>query len=76
MKTIKCVEAREDYSLLITLDNGSSITLNMAGRLKTVRFGLFEDMPFFLRAETDGSTVRWGNYVEMSLSEIMQLAQK
>ncbi|HWQ62406.1 MAG TPA: hypothetical protein VN521_08860 [Negativicutes bacterium] len=76
MSRIRSVTAKDDYRLEAQLDNGSSITLNMKSRLGTVRFGLLADAEFFRRATTDGLFVRWGNMVEISVSELFQLAQK
>lgn len=76
MLQIKSVVPREDYRLEVVLENGSSIILNLADRLNTVRFGLLEDKGFFRRATTDGSFIRWDNKIEISASEVFQLAQK
>ena len=76
MSEIKSVIPREDYRLEVLLENGSSIILNLANRLNTVRFGLLADTEYFQRVSTDGSFVRWDNQIEISASEIFQLAQK
>lgn len=76
MAQIKSVAARDDYRLEVVLENGSSIILNLANRLNTVRFGLLEDKGFFCRATTDGTCIRWDNKIEVSASEVFQLAQK
>ena len=76
MSQIKSVVPREDYRLEVLLENGSSIILNLADRLNTVRFGLLEDKEFFQRATTDGDFVRWDNKIEISVSEVFQLVQK
>ena len=76
MTQIKSVVPKEDYRLEVLLENGSSIILNMTNRLNTVRFGLLVDKEFFGRATTDGDFVRWDNKIEISASEVFQLAQK
>ena len=38
MSRIKEVVPKDDYRLEVLLDNGSSVTLNLESRLKTVRF--------------------------------------
>jgi hypothetical protein len=73
---IKSVVPKKDYRLEVLLENGNSIILNMANRLDTVRFGLLEDKDFFQQAATDGDFIRWNNKIEISASEIFQLAQK
>jgi len=50
--------------------------LNMKSRLGTVRFKMLADREFFQKVTTDGSLVLWGDEVEMSLSEVFQLARK
>ncbi len=76
MSRIKSVVSKGDYRLEVLLDNGSSITLNLASRLGTVRFGMLADKAFFNSVTTDGSCIRWGNKIEISVSEVFQLAQK
>lgn len=73
---IKKVIPREDYHLEVQLDNGSSVILNLKSRLGTVRFSMIADIELFRRATTDGSYIRFDNKVEISLSEVFQLAQK
>lgn len=76
MSKIKNVVPKEDYRLEVLLDNGSSITLNLSSRLETIRFGLLADKEFFHRVTTDGTCISWGSNIEISLSEVFQLAQK
>lgn len=76
MSTIQSIAVKEDYKLEALLDNGSSIILNLKNRLETVRFGLLADPEFFAKAITDGRCIRWENKVEISVSELFQLAQK
>ncbi len=76
MSRIRSIAAKEDYRLEAQLDNGSSVTLNMKSRLGTVRFGQLVDPAFFAVATTDGQFIRWGDKVEISVSELFQLAQK
>jgi len=75
MSEIKSVIPREDYRLEVLLANGSSIILNLADRINTVRFGLLADKNFFQCATTDGTLVSWDNKVEISASEVFQLAK-
>lgn len=75
MSQIKSVTPRNDYKLEVFLENGSSIVLNLANRLKTVRFGMLADKEFFRKAATDGSYIRWGDLIEISVTEVFQLAR-
>jgi hypothetical protein len=70
------VKPLEDYCLEVQLENDSSVILSLRSRLNTVRFGLLEEETFFRTVTTDGNCVRWGNKIELSVSEIFQLAQK
>ena len=70
------VKPLENYCLEVQLDNGSSVILSLRSRLGTVRFGLLKDEVFFHSVTTDGSCIRWGNKIELSISEIFQLVQK
>lgn len=76
MSRIVNIVPQEDYRLLVQLDNGSSITLNLESRLQTVRFGMLADKALFCQAATDGSYIRWGDLIEISVTEVFQLAQK
>ena len=76
MVQIKNVVPLDNHRLEVDLENGSSVTLDFTGRLGTVRFGLLADPEFFCRAETDGTIIKWDNKIEVSASELFQLAQK
>lgn len=76
MSRIKAVMPLDGYRLGIMLENGSEIILNLESRLQTVRFGMLSDKEFFSKATTDGICITWEGKIEISLSEIFQLAQK
>ena len=76
MSCIKDVVAKDDYRLEVLLDNGSSVMLNLESRLQTIRFGILSDKELFNTATTDGICIRWGNSIEISLSEVFHLVQK
>lgn len=76
MVQITGVTPKDNYRLEVELDNGSMIILNFSNRLHTVRFGLLADPDFFRSAVSDGDFVRWENKIEISVSELFQLAQK
>lgn len=76
MNKIIAVIPKEGYRLEVLLENGSSIILNMANRLSNIRFSMLAEQEFFKKVTTDGNFVRWGNEIEISLSEVFQLAQK
>jgi len=76
MSFIKEVIPQEDYRLQVVMDNGSSVVLNMKGRLECIRFGMLADEAFFSNVTTDGRYVRWDDKIEISLNEVFQLVQK
>ena len=76
MSRIQNIAIKADYQLEALLDNGSSITLNLKPRLGTIRFALLADQELFSRATSDGSFIRWGDKVEISVNELFLLAQK
>jgi hypothetical protein len=76
MNRIKEVVPLADYRLEIKLENGNVIVLDFKSRIGTVRFGMLADKAFFDRAVTDGSYINWDNQVEISISEIFELARK
>jgi hypothetical protein len=76
MVQIKNVIPLDGYRLEVSLENGSSLTLDFTNRLGTVRFGLLADPAFFRRAQTDGTVIKWDNKIEISAGELFQLAQK
>lgn len=76
MTHIERIAIRENHKLEAHLDNGSIITLSLKNRLNTLRFAFLADPAFFARAATDGRFIRWDDKVEISLTELFQLAQK
>ena len=76
MTNIERIAVHENHRLEAQLDNGSTITLNLKPRLKTLRFAFLADPDFFARATTDGRFIRRDDKVEISLTELFQLAQK
>ena len=76
MVWIKAVIPKEDYLVEVQLDNGNGIMLNMKSRLGAVRFGMLADRELFKNVTTDGKQILWEDQVEISVSEVFQLAQK
>ena len=76
MSRIQSISTKEEYQVEVLLDNGSSIILSLKSRLGTIRFGPLADPELFARATTDGSFIRWDDKLEISVSELFQLAQK
>lgn len=75
MGRITSVTPHTDCRLEVRLDTGSTVMLNLAPRIHTVRFGRLADEAFFRTAATDGTFIRWGSGIEISLHEVFQLAE-
>lgn len=76
MSRIQMVTPKDHYCLEVLLENGSSVVLNLENRLQTIRFGILSDKELFSHVTTDGTYIRWGKNVEISVNEVFQLAQK
>lgn len=76
MIRITKVTPREHYQVEVCLDNGTTVILNLAARLDTLRFSLLTDQSLFDCAATDGQFIRWGNQVEISVNEVFELAKR
>ena len=76
MLRIAKVTPKDHYLLEVFLSNGTTVILNMAARLDSIRFMDLRDKAFFDTVSTDGRCVRWGGQIEVPLSEVFHLAQK
>lgn len=74
MAKIRDVEAKYGYRLLIELDSGNVIYLNLSDKVETVRFYDLRDTELFNEVETDGYSVYWDyGRIAISLSEIFEM---
>lgn len=75
---VKIVKAytREKYQLVLELENSNILRVHFGDKLNTVRFGKFKDIDFFDCVKTEGYTVSWGNEIQMSLEEIIDMIRK
>lgn len=74
MAKIRDVEPKYGYRLLIELDNGNIVFLNMADKVETVRFYDLKDVDFFNQVETDGYALYWDyGRISISLSEVYEM---
>jgi len=77
MGIISTVIPLEDYRLLVELDTGSSITVNLAKKLKTIRFSKLSDISVFENVKFNSETIVWGDGVlTASLPELIDVAVK
>jgi len=76
MSRIVSVTPKDDYCIEVVLDNGNSVMIDFTSRLHTVRFSLLSDKDYFNTVTTDGAFVRLNYKIEISVSEIFELAQR
>jgi hypothetical protein len=76
MSRITHVIPKDDYCLEVVIDDGSSVMIDFKSRLHTLRFSLLSDKEYFNTVTTDGTCVLWNYKIEISLSEVFELAQK
>jgi len=75
MGTINSIIPLEGYRLLIEFNTGSSITVDLSQKLKTVRFAEISDEAVFNNVKTDSETVVWGDGVlKIPLFELIDVA--
>jgi hypothetical protein len=76
MAKISDVEAKRGYRLLVELDSGRVIYLNMTDKIETVRFHDLKNENIFEQVETDGYALYWDfGRITMSLSEINEMTR-
>lgn len=74
MAKIRDVEAKKGYRLLIELDSGRIIFLNLSEKVETMRFYDLRDEAFFEQVETDGYALYWDfGRICISLSEVYEM---
>ena len=69
-------ERRTAYGRIqgLELGSGSILELDMAGRLGTIRFCPLAEPEVFRSVTTDGQKLRFGKALEITASEVMDLA--
>lgn len=74
MAKIRDVEPKYGYRLLIELDTGRIIYLNMSDKVETMRFYDLKNVELFNQVETDGFALYWDfGRITISLSEIYEM---
>lgn len=74
MLKINEVKPQENHIITIHLSNGCSVMLNMSIKLHTARYAGLADTKLFMKAATDGDFVRWKPTIEMSITDILEVA--
>lgn len=74
MDYIKAVLPMKDYRLFMEMESGSSVTVDLSGKLKTIKYASLADEYFFRTATTDGSYVIWGGgQLKLTVNELMEV---
>lgn len=76
MVRIRDVEPKYGYRILVELESGSVIYLNMTEKLETMRFNELKDEFLFQDVYTDGDSIIWANgRITLSLSEVFAMTR-
>ncbi len=75
MPIITSVQPMSNFKIKVKFNNGTVLTLDMKYKLKTIRFQQLRDKGIFCSAITDGYSIRWNEFVEISVTEIFEMAQ-
>jgi hypothetical protein len=74
MGYIKTVLPMKDYRLFLEMEGGSTATVDLSGRLHTIKFADLADEAFFKTAVTDGDYVIWGGgRLRLTINELMEV---
>ncbi|MDD4842913.1 MAG: DUF2442 domain-containing protein [Anaerotignum sp.] len=76
MPIIISIQPMSNYTIKVKFDNGTTLILDMKAKLKTMRFQQLKDKNLFCRAVADKYCIRWNEYIELSVKEIFEIAQK
>ena len=74
MNYIKTVLPMKDYRLFMEMESGSTITVDLSGKLHTMKYAELADKAFFKTATTDGDYVIWGGgRLRLTVNELMEV---
>lgn len=75
MRYIKAVVPMKDYRLLMEMESGSSVTVDLSVKLHTMKYAELADEVLFKTAVTDGDYVIWGGgRLRLTVKELMEVA--
>lgn len=75
MTVIERVSSREACFLELELSGGHRISVNLETKLPTARFSSLRDRHLFEKVSTDGHMVIWGEYLSMTLDEVLEIVR-
>lgn len=71
---VRAVMPLKGYRLFMEMESGSTVTVDLSGKLRTVKYGLLADEVLFFDVATDGDYVSWGGgRVSVSVQELMDV---
>jgi hypothetical protein len=71
---IKTVLPMKDYRLFMEMESGSTVTVDLSGKLHTMKYAELADEAFFKSATTDGDYVIWGDgHLRLTVNELMEV---
>jgi len=71
---IRAVLPLKDHRLFMEMESGSTVTVDLSGKLHTVKYGVLKDAALFLDVKTDGDYVIWADgRVRVSVRELMDV---
>ena len=74
MSYIKTVVPMKDYRLFMEMESGSSVTVDLSGKLHTMKYAELADEALFKDVKTDGDYVVWGGgRVKVTVKELMEV---
>lgn len=74
MSYIKTVLPMKDYRLFIEMEGGSTVTVDLSGKLHTAKYAELANAAFFQTAATDGDYVIWGDgKMRLTVNELMEV---
>ncbi len=74
MSYIRTVLPMKDYRLFMEMEGGSTVIVDLSGKLQTAKYAELTDQAFFRTAVTDGDYVLWGNgRVRLTVGELMDV---
>jgi hypothetical protein len=64
----------KDYRLFMEMESGSTVTVDLSGKLQTAKYAELADELFFMTAVTDGDYVIWGGgRLRLTVNELMEV---
>ena len=74
MSYIKTVLPMKDYRLLMEMEGGSTVIVDLSKKLQTMKYAELADKAFFKTATTDGDYVIWGGgRLRLTVNELLEV---